>query len=68
MPLPEHSPARVRAPARAGVGLRFRPREPLPWWPADWWQRNYDDWFEPDDPDPEPLTEREMHVPPAPPP
>jgi hypothetical protein len=42
--------------------LRFRPREAQPDWPADWWQRNYDE--PPDDPDPEPLTEREMQIPP----
>jgi hypothetical protein len=64
MPLPDPQPARVQAPKRAGVGLRFRPREAQPDWPADWWQRNYDE--PPDDPDPEPLTEREMHIPPPP--
>jgi hypothetical protein len=64
MPLPEYPPVYVQAPKRAGVGLRFRPREPEPDWPADWWQRNYDQ--EPDEPDPWPLTERELHVPPPP--
>ena len=64
MPLPEYPPALVQAPSRAGVGLRFLPRLPEWWWPEDWWQRNYD--ADVDDPDPFPLTEREMHVPPAP--
>lgn len=63
MPLPEPTPALVQAPAWAGIGLCFRPRRPPPDWPEDWWQRNYDDLWELDDPDPWPLTEREMHVP-----
>jgi hypothetical protein len=62
--LPEYPPALVQAPKWAGVGLQFRPREPEPWWPADWWQRNYDQ--EPDAPDPLPLSEREQRIPPPP--
>lgn len=65
MPLPDYTPARVQAPARAGVGLRFRPRFPLPCWPADWWQRNYDTACE-DEPDPCPLRGRELRIPPPP--
>ena len=43
MPLPLARPAVVQVPARAGVGLQFRPRTADPCWPADWWQRNYDE-------------------------
>jgi hypothetical protein len=64
MPLPDYPPVRVQAPKRAGVGLRFPPREAQPGWPPDWWQRNYDE--PPDDPGDPPLTEREMHLPPPP--
>ena len=64
MPLPEFPPALVRAPARAGIGLRFRERTPEPCWPIDWWQRNCDE--PPDGPDPLPLTERQMRIPPPP--
>jgi hypothetical protein len=64
MPLPAYPPALVQAPAWAGVGLYFWPREAEPWWPADWWQRNYD--AESDEPDPIPLTERQLHIPPPP--
>jgi beta-lactamase class A len=40
----DYPPVIVQAPARAGVGLRFDylHRQTLPWWPEDWWQRNYD--------------------------
>jgi hypothetical protein len=64
-PLPVPQPTRVQAPARAGVGLRFRPRFPFRSWPADWWQRNYDlPIVDPDGPAPLPLTSRQMRVPP----
>jgi hypothetical protein len=64
----DSSPTRVQAPARAGVGLRFqflirKARRPPPSWPSDWWQRNYDDVFEMNAPDPIPLTPRQMHLP-----
>lgn len=63
-PLPEDPPALVQAPADAGVGLEFRPRFPHPEWPSDWWQRNLDEpILDPDDPDPDPLTERQMRLP-----
>lgn len=64
--LAEPKPALVQVPARAGVGLRFRPRYPDPCWPATWWQRNYDTLCEDVDLDPCPYTERMMRVPPAP--
>jgi hypothetical protein len=66
MPLPEYPPVRVQVPKRAGVGLRFRPRTAEPCWPEDWWQRNCDDVFDVDEPDPCPLTEREQRLPPPP--
>lgn len=67
MPLPAYPPTLHQAPAWAGVGLRFSPRFADPCWPVDWWPRDLDDeLLDPDDPDPCPLTEREMHVPPAP--
>jgi hypothetical protein len=65
MPLPDYPPAFVQAPKWAGVGLWFAPREAESSWPADWWQRNYDQ--EADDPDPTPLSEREQRLPPPPP-
>jgi hypothetical protein len=60
---------RWQAPAGAGVGLEFHyhSRFPDPSWPADWWQRNYDlPIVDPDSPDPMPLTDRMMQIPPAP--
>jgi hypothetical protein len=64
MSLPDSPPTLVQAPAWAGIGLCFRPRFALPSWPADWWQRNYDDdLLDPDEPDPLPLSYRQMHVP-----
>jgi len=69
MPLPVPEPALVQAPADAGVGLVFNYhwRLPAPWWPADWWQRNFDLLVtEYDEPGPPPLTERMMHLPPPP--
>jgi hypothetical protein len=72
MPLPEPRPVLVQVPARAGIGLRaqilrgIRTRLPWPSWPADWWQRNYDAVYEVDAPDPIPLTERQMRIPPPP--
>ncbi len=63
MPLPEQTPPLVQAPAWAGVGLIFTYhwRFARPWWPSDWWQRNYDaEW---DNPGPLPLTERQMRIP-----
>jgi hypothetical protein len=67
MPLPEPKPVHVQAPAWAGIGLVFRPRFADPSWPEDWWQRDYDDQIvDPDAPDPAPLTDREMTIPPAP--
>lgn len=66
MPLPDPPPALVQVPAWAGIGLQFRPRFADPSWPADWWQRNYDEPIvDPDAPDPEPLTERQQRIPPA---
>jgi len=65
--LPEPRPARVQAPAGAGVGLLFRRRFADPSWPPDWWQRNYDEpVLDPDTPDPEPLSGRQLTIPPAP--
>lgn len=67
MPLPDYPPARVQAPARAGIGLAIPPREAdcsgqrPSWYP---FQINVCDCD--DAPDPEPLSERQMHVPPAP--
>ena len=69
MPLPEYPPALVQAPVWAGVGLVFRYHERFPPsnWPEDWWQRNYDQPIvDPDSPDPLPLTERQMQLPPPP--
>jgi hypothetical protein len=67
MPLPAYPPALVQAPVWAGVGLDFEPRFADPSWPADWWQRNYDDQvLDPDDPDPVPLSGRQLRVPPPP--
>jgi hypothetical protein len=68
MPHPEPRPALVQAPAWAGVGLEFRPREPDPSWPEDWWQRTYETLDEELEPGPPPLTERQMRIPPPPPP
>jgi hypothetical protein len=62
MPLPDFPPVIVQAPARAGVGLRFRERTADPSWPVDWWQRNYDTLCE-DDPDPAPFCERALRLP-----
>jgi hypothetical protein len=60
-------PVRVQAPANEGVGLKIPlPRIVPPEWPADWWQRNYDDAWEPDAPDPIPLTARMKTIPPPP--
>jgi len=69
MGLPEYPPARVQAPAWAGVGLRreFEDRmasRPPPEWPEDWWQRNYDTLCE-DGPEPMPLCGRQLTIPPA---
>jgi hypothetical protein len=71
-PLPEPPPFRSHAPKSAGVGLRSeltrkRLRFAHPDWPADWWQRNYDlPILDPDGPDPMPLTDRMMRIPPPP--
>jgi hypothetical protein len=62
--LPVSPPTLVQAPSGAGIGLHFEERLAEPGWPADWWQRNYDE--EPDAPDPEPLSEREQRIPPPP--
>jgi hypothetical protein len=66
----DYPPALVQAPASAGVGLAEElARDPFPDrnWPADWWQRNMDDPIcDPDAPDPEPMTARQMAVPPPP--
>jgi hypothetical protein len=64
VPLPEYPPALVQAPAWAGVGLRFRCRFASPDWPEDWWQRNYDTWEW--ETEVEPMSERQMKIPPAP--
>ena len=64
MRVPAYPPKRVQAPADEGVGLEIPPRTVPPTWPADWWQRNYDQ--ELDAPDPEPLTLRMRIVPPPP--
>lgn len=69
MPLPDPRPAIVQAPVWAGIGLRFHyyDRVPMPCWPEDWWQRNYDtlldelSGFEGIC-----MTERMKHLPPAP--
>lgn len=70
MPLPEPPPTPVQAPARAGIGIGPLPRLPRtaePQWPEDWWQRDLDvERDDPDAPDPTPLTERQMRVPPPP--
>jgi hypothetical protein len=69
MPVPDCPPFRVQAPVTAGVGLVFHYLDRFAWpgWPSDWWQRNYDQPIvDPDAPDPLPLTERMMRVPPAP--
>jgi hypothetical protein len=68
MPLPDPSPPIVSAPARAGVGLRAElaagwRRVPMPDWPADWWQRNYDLRYEYDAPGAWPLTDRMLEIP-----
>jgi hypothetical protein len=68
MPLPAPTPPIVSAPRWAGVGLRAElllgwRRLPMPDWPADWWQRNYDLIYEFNAPDPLPLTDRMQRVP-----
>jgi hypothetical protein len=64
MPLPDPTSPIVQAPARCGVGLRFNfVRFPAPSWPEDWWQRNYDLLYEPNAPDPLPLTSRMKRIP-----
>jgi hypothetical protein len=77
MPLPDYPPTLVSAPRWAGVGLREELRRgyvrfPMPHWPSDWWQRNYDLLYEYDTPGTFPLTERMLRIPgfpyPEPPP
>jgi hypothetical protein len=68
MPLPDYPPPIVSAPRWAGVGLRAElqlgwMRFPMPSWPDDWWQRNYDLLYEYDAPGTWPMTERMMRVP-----
>ena len=68
MPLPDYPPALVQAPRWAGVGLRAEllagwMRFPMPDWPADWWQRNYDLLYVYDAPGGTPMTERHLRIP-----
>lgn len=71
MPLPDPVPPMVSAPRWAGVGLRadlilgWASRPPANW-PADWWQRNYDEVYEYDAPGTWEMTDRMMNIPPAP--
>lgn len=69
MPLPAPRPFVVQAPRSAGIGLHIPERKAdcsgvrPSWYP---FQINVCDCC--DAPDPEPLTDREMRLPPAPPP
>jgi hypothetical protein len=68
MPLSSPTPPIVSAPRWAGVGLRAQlllgwQRFPMPSWPADWWQRNYDLLYEYDAPGTWPWTDRMAGVP-----
>jgi hypothetical protein len=65
-PLPPYPPARVQAPARAGIGLEIPPREADCSGVRPSWYPFVFNVCDIDAPDPEPMTPRMMRVPPAP--